>query len=312
MYERKGSIVIMAALMILAIILAVYMTGLQETKGHIVFVTKATEAPIQSPYLKIDVMQEKPPYSELIKHKYDAYVWEKENNTFGIESVKNDEFKALLTRLLSDKDIDPTSVSVSSDRGVGVNIIGFLMMFLLMAASMNLFTFAEDKEQGMLKRITCSPISILSYMMAHIITCLSMYTPAYLSLVVMRLIGYDIGFTLLQYAGFILVIGLLGISLMLVMFTLFHKPDNATMLANSIMILTTILAGSFYSFDQHSKGIEWVVSILPQKHILSFAGYVEQGTALTHVGSLIYVIILVGGLLLLATWSLKQRYVKQK
>lgn len=312
MYERKGSLIIMAVLMILAIILAVYMTGLQETKGHIVFVTKATEAPIQSPYLKIDVMQEKPPYSELMKHKYDAYVWEKEDHTFGIESVKNDEFKALLMRLLSDKDIDPSSVSVSSDRGVGVNITGFLMMFLLMAASMNLFTFSEDKEQGVLKRIACTPISILNYMMAHIITCLSMYTPAYFTLVVMKLIGYDIGFSLLQYAGFILIIGLLGISLMLVLFTLLHKPDNATMLANSIMILTTILAGSFYSFDQHNKGIEWVVSILPQKHLLSFAGDVEHGAALAHIGSLIYVIILVGGLLLFATWCLKQRFIKQK
>ncbi|MGG0824643.1 ABC transporter permease [Paenibacillus turicensis] len=312
MFERKGSIIIMGVLMILAIILAVYMTGLQETKGHIVFVTKATEAPIQSPYLKIDVMQEKPPYSELMKHKYDAYVWEKEDKTFGIESVKNDEFKALLTRLLSDKDIDPSSISVSSDRGIGANIIGFLMMFLLMASSLFLFTFSEDKEQGVLKRIACSPISVMKYVLAHIVTCLTMYTPAFLCLIIMKLIGYDIGFSLLQYAGFILIIGLLGISLMLVLFTLFHKPDNATMLANSIMILTTILAGSFYSFDQHNKGIEWVVSILPQKHLLSFAGYVEHGTALAHIGSLIYVIILVGGLLLFATWCLKQRYVKQK
>lgn len=312
MFERKGSIIIMAVLMILAIILAVYMTGLQETKGHIVFVTKATEAPIQSPYLKIDVMKEKPPFSELMKHKYDAYVWEKENKTFGIESVKNDEFKALLTRLLSEKNIDRSTVSVSSDRGIGANIIGFLMMFLLMASSLFLFTFSEDKEQGILKRIVCSPISVMKYVLAHILTCITMYTPAFLCLIIMKLIGYDIGFSLLQYAGFILIIGLLGISLMLVMFTLFHKPDNATMLANSIMILSTILAGSFYSFDQHNKGIAWVVSILPQKHLLSFAGYVEHGTALAHIGSLIYVIILVGGLLLFATWCLKQRYVKQK
>lgn len=312
MYERKGSIIIMAVLMILSMILAIYMTGLQETKGHVVFVTNETEAPVQSPYLKIDVMKEKPPHSELIKRRYDAYVWQKQDKTFEIESIKNAEFKALLMRLLSDRDLDPSSVSVSSDRGIGANIIGFLMMFLLMAASLFLFTFSEDKEQGILKRIACSPISVMKYVLAHIVTCLTMYTPAFLCLIIMKLIGYNIGFSLLQYAGFIIIIGLLGISLMLVLFTLIHKPDNATMLANSILILTTILAGSFYSFDQHNKGIEWVVSILPQKHLLSFAGYVEHGTASAHIGSLIYVIILVGGLLLFATWSLKQRYIKQK
>lgn len=312
MYERKGSIIIMAVLMILSMILAIYMTGLQETKGHVVFVTNETEAPVQSPYLKIDVMKEKPPHSELIKRRYDAYVWQKQDKTFEIESIKNAEFKALLMRLLSDRDLDPSSVSVSSDRGIGANIIGFLMMFLLMAASLFLFTFSEDKEQGILKRIACSPISVMKYVLAHIVTCLTMYTPAFLCLIIMKLIGYDIGFSLLQYVGFIIIIGLLGISLMLVLFTLIHKPDNATMLANSILILTTILAGSFYSFDQHNKGIEWVVSILPQKHLLSFAGYVEHGTAFEHIGSLIYVIILVGGLLLFATWSLKQRYIKQK
>jgi ABC-2 type transport system permease protein len=311
MYERKGSIIIMVILMILSMILAVYMTGVQETKGHIVFVTNETEAPVQSPYLKIDVMKEKPPHSELIKRRYDAYVWQKQDKTFEIESIKNAEFKALLTRLLSEKNVDRSSVSISSERGIGANIIGFLMMFLLMAASLFLFTFSEDKEQGMLKRIACSPISVMKYVLANIVTCLSMYAPAFVCLIIMKLIGYDIGFSLLQYGGFIIIIGLLGISLMLILFTLIHKPDNASMLANSILILTTILAGSFYSFDKHSKGIEWVVSILPQKHILLFAGYLEQGTVLSHLGSLIYVIIFIGILLLWAMWSLKQRYVSQ-
>lgn len=311
-YERLGIVTVMTILMIVSIIIAIYMTSLQEIKGHIVFVTSGTESPIQSPYLFIEVMDEKPAFSDLMKHKYDAYVWEKDNHEFEIETVKNDQFKAMLMSLLNDEEGGNPALTESTERGVGANIIGFLMMFLLMAASMNLFTFAEDKEQGHLERILCSPLSVIQYVSAHIFTCLSLYVPAYICLVVMNLLGFDIGFSLLQYGGLIIVIGLLGISFALLLFMLFRKSDHATMLGNSVIILTTILAGSFYSFDEHNKSIEWVISVLPQKHLLSYAWYVEQGVASSHWGSLAYAIILVAGLLLCTMWVLKQRYIRQK
>ena len=105
-----------------------------------------------------------------------------------------------------------------------------MMMFVLTFASFNLFVFADDKEQGQLRRVATAPVSFGFYLAAHCLFCISLLLPEYLLLVTLKLLGWDIGFSLLQYAGLLAILGLFGISLSLLLHTLIKKPDNANML----------------------------------------------------------------------------------
>jgi len=288
MLQRLSSILVMTVIMLLSIILAVYVTSSQQVKANIAVISENDITPVSSKQLSVTVMKNEPPYSDLVKHQYDAYVIDRGNGKYYIKTLKNQQFKSMVLMLLK----NPHTVlpHQSTDRGVGVNIIGFLMMFLLMEAFMNMFTFADDKEKGQLSRIVTAPVSLTGYLAAHCIYCLSMFLPAYLMLIIMKVVGFNIGFTLLQYALLLLLIGMLGISFALMLNMFLKKPDNANMLGNSIIMLTSVLAGGFYSFSKDNKVLDYIAKILPQKHILDFAQYIQNGSSLTHLQPLFYVI----------------------
>ncbi len=287
---RLSSSLVMIVIMLLTIVLAVYVTGLQEVKGHIAVIAQNSAAvPLQSSrQMEVTVLPQKPPQSDLVKQKFDAFVTLNADGTYKIETLCNQEFQNMLELLLQHPD---ASVGHSeNERGAGVNIIGFMMMFMLMLSFTNLFAFANDKEQGQLSRIVTAPSSFPAYLAAHGIYCLIMASPAFFMVAVLKLLGWNVGFTLLQYAGLILVLSFLGISFALLLNTLVGKPDNASMLGSSIIVLTTVLAGGFYSFTRSNAVVDAIVRLLPQKELLNFAQSLQNGNAGQHAASILYVI----------------------
>jgi ABC-2 type transport system permease protein len=290
---------------------AVYMTGQQQVKGHIAVISNnAAETMMQdSRYLDITVLPEKPPRSALVEQKFDAYVMVDGSGDYSIETLRNDEFKNMLIMLLNNPD---ASMDTSkTERGVGVNILGFMMLFLLMISFGNLFAFADDKEQGQLRRIAASPASFGWYLAAHYVYCLSFLLPEYLLLVILKLCGYNLGFSLAQFALLMLILSSLGISFGLFLNTLFHKPDNANMLGNSVTVLTSILAGSFYSFSRNNAFLDKITSLIPQKDFMDFAQHLQNGEAAGHIWPIIYVVAFTLTLLVFSCLTLRRMYVKK-
>lgn len=308
---RMMSVTVFTAFTLATVFFAVYITGLQQVKAHIAFIPQsaAAAAPRSSNSLDIVVISEKPPRSALVEQKYDAYVTTDGGEDYRIETLRNDSFKNMLLLLLKNPNADISGSH--TERGVGVNIIGFMMMFLLMISFSNLFAFADDKEQGQLRRIATTQASFGWYLAAHCVYCLSMLLPEYLLLVILKLCGWDIGFSLLQYAGLMAVLAFLGISFALLLNTLIQKPDNANMLGNSVTVLTSILAGSFYSFSKNNAVLDSVIKIIPQKKLLDFAEYLQNGSAAEHIGSILYVVTFSLTLFVFSCVVLRQMYVKK-
>lgn len=303
--------IVMTLVTLASIMLAVYITGVQQVKGHIVLITQSASStlPKSSKLLDITVLPQKPPHSELVKQKYDAYVTIDSNGNHQVETLHNNDYKNLILLLL--KNPDARVKDTGTERGVGVNIIGFMMMFLLMLAFSNLFAFADDKEQGQLRRIAASPASFGWYLAAHCVYCLSLLLPEFIMLAILKGIGWNIGFSLPQYAGLMAVLGFLGISFALLLNTLIQKPDNANMLGNSITVLTSVLAGSFYSFSKNNVILDNIIKLLPQKEIMDFAQHIQNGSAWQHSGSILYVIGFSLVLFILSCTVLRQMYVKK-
>nr|WP_314463155.1 ABC transporter permease [uncultured Clostridium sp.] len=308
---RVVTLILLTAFTLASMVLAVHLTEVRQVKGRIVLVTdkSAETLPQSSARLNIVVSAEKPPHSALVEQKYDAYATIGKNGDYQIETLRSDSYKNMVLTLL--KNPDAILKDSKTARGAGANIIGFMMMFLLMEVFANLFAFADDKEQGQLRRITAAPVSFGGYLAAHCVYCLSMFLPEYILLIILKYCGFKIGFTLLQYAGLLAVMGLFGISFALFLNTLINKPDNASMLGRSIIVLTSMLAGSFYLFSKKNILLDLVIKVLPQKQLMNFAEYMERGEAGQHSFSIIYVITLSIILFVVSCSVLRMKYMKR-
>ncbi len=308
---RIASLAVITIITLASIVLAVHMTNQQQVKGHIVVIKQNfdTVLPKNSKHLDIKVLTEKPPHSALVQQKYDAYVTIEGNGNYQVETLRNKDFKNMLLLLLQNPDANINNSN--TERGVGVNIIGFMMMFVLMMTFSNLFTFADDKEQGQLRRIAAAPASFSWYLAAHCVYCLSMLVPEYILLVVLKLCGWNIGFSVSEYTVLMLVLGFLGISFALLLNTLIKKPDNANMLGNSVTVLTSVLAGSFYSFSKNNAVLDSIIKLLPQKELMNFAQYLQNGSAWQHIDSILYVIVFSFAMFGFSCTVLRQMYVKK-
>lgn len=308
---QLASVIVMLVLTLVTILLAVYMTGLQQVKGHIAVIAPSGAAlPRQSGgQLDITVVAQKPPRSDLVKQKYDAFVTVNPDGSNTVETLRSEEFKKMIMLLLQHP--DARVQAGAEERGAGVNIIGFMMMFLLMLSFSNLFAFAADKEQGQLRRIVTAPSSFRGYLAAHCVYCLMLISPAFLMIAVLKWLGWNVGFSLPQYAGLIFVLGFLGISFALLLNTLIKKPDNASMLGSAVTVLTSVLAGGFYSFSRSNALIDPIVRLLPQKELINFAQYLQNGTAAQHVLSLLYVVAFSLALFAASCAVLYRMYVKK-
>jgi ABC-2 type transport system permease protein len=307
---RAASLAVLTIITLASIALGVYMTGIQQTKGHIVFVTQdVASAPSQtSSLLEVTVSSNAPTYAQLIEQKYDASVTVDSEGNYQVETLHGADYANMVLALLQNPSAD---VSASTtQRGVGVNIIGFMMMFLLMSSFSNLFVFADDKEQGQLRRVAATPISFGWYLAAHCVFCLSMLLPEFAMLAIMRGCGWDIGFTLWQYAGLMGLLAFLGLAFALLLHTLIGKPDNANMLGSSVTVLTSILAGSFYSLSRDNTVVNDLIGLLPQKEFMVFAQHLQDGEALQNMGSLLYTVAFALLLFTTAYVILKRTYVK--
>lgn len=309
--SRIVSLILLTVFTLSSMVLAVHMTEIQQVKGRIVLVTDKSNQtlPQNSARLNIVVSAEKPSHSALVEQKYDAYVTIGENGDYQIETLRSDSYKNMVLTLL--KNPDAILKDNKTARGVGANIIGFMMMFLLMQVFANQFAFADDKEQGQLRRITAAPVSFGGYLAAHCVYCLSLFLPEYILLIILKSCGFNIGFTLFEYAGLLAVMGLFGISFALLLNTLIHKPDNASMLGRSIIVLTSMLAGSFYLFSKKNILLDLIIKVLPQKQLMNFVEYMEQGEAWHHSSSIIYVIALSIVMFVISCSVLRMKYIKR-
>lgn len=311
--SRKEYIITSLILTMVSIYLAVLLTSSLELKGNIALVTNKSEEMFKSNYIKINIMSNEPPTSELLLGKYDGVIVDKENGEYEVNTIKGEEFKEILEAFIKNpKEFKPESKDI---RGVGTNIIGYLLMFLLLQSILYMFTLGDDMELKQIERIIASPVSLFKYMLSHfIVIFLLIFLPSFFILTVMKgILGFNIGFSLIQYAVILSIVISLGVSFAMFLNSLIKVSDKTNMMGSAIVILTTILAGSFYSFEKGNKILESALWILPQKSILSFVQGLEgEKEVYSIIPELFYVIIISIGFYIIATLKIKKDYIVRK
>lgn len=274
--EHKSRIYLCFELTIGAVLVALFINATTNPIGKVAIVADNPNQ-FSSPHLNIVYLETAPPLSQLVLGKYDAIITYSEAGGYEIETIKNDQFKITVEEIIANpRGYVPDGLNT---RQVGTSIIGFLTMFILMQGVSTMYLFAEDKAHEQIKRIASSPVSFTGYLLGHsIFTFLFLLLP---TLLVVSFVQYvcriPIGFRFLDYLFLLFVICGLAATFALFLQAFIKNGDSANMIGSAVVILTSILAGSFYSLEGNNQALSVFVSILPQKTFLTFSDLLEKG-----------------------------------
>ncbi|MDR2737210.1 MAG: ABC transporter permease, partial [Gracilibacteraceae bacterium] len=200
--------------------------------------------------------------------------------------------------------------------GTGTNVLGFLTTFLLLMGSTCMSLYAEDKSSGQISRVAASPTKISTYLFAHSLFnfCFLFFPTMIVLLLAMFISGVAIGFSFLQLTGLVaLLCGFATVFSLLLYSLVSNKDDSAKMTGNTIIILTSILAGGFFAFDQGNKALGLIIQVLPQKAILTVANGLEQHLpASAFLPALVYLVVVIAAFYGISVIRTKGAYVGRR
>ena len=311
LWEEKMYVFVSMALTICSVVAAIAITNAAEVKGNIAIVESGQQTKSEvvsqlekSSYLNVAVLEKEPPKSELVQNRYDAIITMKQDGSYVVQTIKNDDMKTLLTSAM--KNPGAFVPNTDKERKVGTNIIGYMMMFLLLQGILFAKLFADDKEQHLIERVIISPIAFRKYLAGHALFMMIMlFVPTYLVILIAELVGITIGFSLLTYAGLILLLTALSVAFALFLNSFFRVADTANMLGSALIMLTSILAGSFYSFAKEETLFDKLLHLLPQKDFINFVNALEKGNVTRNMeyqfGYVIFLIVVFFAIAVLKT-----------
>lgn len=307
--SQRASLWVMVILMIMASAVAIVVSSQPKVVAHVAFVgevEKQEEAISELSFTSVDAIV---PMSEIMLGNYDAVVY-KDQGRYVVSQYKNEDTAHLVDALLNQKPID--QAKLPTNRGLGVTMLGFILMFLLMQSSFFMRMFADDKEQGQLARVMTSPVSIYQYLLANCSFCFGLLYGSLM--LIFSFVKYglqlDIGFSFVEYSLLFALICLFATAFSLAMNALIKNADSANMISSAIVVLTSILGGAFYAFQPQSAMLNRLVEALPQHAILAIAQNLEQGSDMfLHSFDILYVIIWVLGFFGIALLWVRRIYV---
>jgi len=310
MKQEKARIILTFVMIGAAIAAAVFFASRPYSAGNIALAAEDGANTISSEILNITVLDEEPPFSELVRNRYDAVITADRDGHYEITTIKSESFKQELEQILTQSG-EQEDYS-GSGRGMAATILGYMTMFIMMLGVSMMFLFSDDKEKKQIERVAAAPISFSGYLAAHGIFIFgTIYLPSLIWLSIAAVIpGIDLGLPLWQYGLLLALICGVSVAFSLFLNSLIHGTDSANMTGSALTVLTSILAGGFYAFEEGNKILETVIRILPQK---AFFTVVETVEANQHLGeclpSLLFIIIAIIGMVGFAAVKTRRDYV---
>lgn len=290
--SRKNYFLLMLCITVVTIGAAVYFTGKLEVRGNIAVVGDFQSLAVDSKYLHVEKLAKVPEKSALVMNKYDAVLIEKGGGGFDLMTIKSPSYKDRILQILNKGSVE---LPDSEKRGIASNILGYLVMMIFIQGLLFMMMYADDKENGTFKRIGVSPVPAGTYLAGHgIFNFIMVFVPTYLVIVVCKLIfNINIGLSFFKYAWLLALITFLATSYSLLLSSIFKKTESSNMVGQAVAVLTSLLAGCFYSFDNAHSIMKKLVMVLPQKNFLLLIQGVEQGKSLSGFApQLIYLLVL--------------------
>lgn len=259
----------------------------QSSQFASVAVIKDEQMPVlYTDNVDIHYVDERPLETDLVTQKYDAII-ENKNHQLTVYSYKTKDFEEELRQLLT-----TPNISLPQEKQVGETVFGFMIMFVMMEALFYTTLYGEDKETNLLQRIGLSGLSLSQYFLSQtFLTFIFTWGSTFGILLITKLLNFDIGFSLGIYAFLLMVLSLFSTAFAIMMNALFDK-ETTSLSASSIIILTSLLSGTFYSFISDDGIIGMCIKVLPQKVFMDISENINHMQILQWQG-LLYLIVLI-------------------
>lgn len=307
--EKKARLLMMVGLIVVAFCLALFLNNQQQAALNIAVVGDVPSL-MPSDTVKMTKLDTAPPQSELALGTYDAVVdFSDEPPT--ITTFKNQEFKVQLQALLSGKVENATSAT--SEMTTASRILGYILMFLLMAGVTNTFIFTEDKEQHLMERMIASGLSQRKLFLSYVLFLFSLlFIPTFLIFALAsQVFAIDLGMSLTNYGLLLGMICFLGTSFALCNATFFKDGDQASMIGSMILVITCLVSGSFFSLDNGHGWWNGIINVLPQKQFLQLVSAISGGDGLnSHFFVIAYLLVISVIFLLVAIGKNRRTYLR--
>ena len=278
MINSKTYLIIPIAITPIVIAAAIYFSSSFVEKANIGIVGNYN-VNINSDEVNIIKLENKVPLSDLVKNKYDAVV-SFENGKVQIDTIKGNDFKSKLEKIINGENV---TMKDGEKRGVAANIVGYITMFLILLGVM-LYKFFFDDKKGIAKRVISANISYEQYVLSHFISVFMMiFVPTVLvTILAKEVLKLDTNVTALQLAFIVMILSLLSSAFGLLISSIVKEEESSSMLGNMINIITTLLAGSFFTISNNNL-ISIIGNLMPQKHILDFTIALENGGGINYL-----------------------------
>jgi ABC-2 type transport system permease protein len=223
--------------------------------------------------LNITQLENKVPLSDLVKNKYDAVIYY-EDGKVQVDTVKGNDFKSKLLKIANGENVE---IKDGEKRGVAANIVGYITMFITLLGVM-LYKFYFDEKKGISKRVISANISYEQYILSHFVSVFIMiFVPTVIVVTIAKeVLKLDTNVTVFELDFIVLVLALLASAFGLLISSIVKEEESASMLGVMINIITTLLAGSFFTISNNTL-INIIGDLMPQKHILDFTIALENG-----------------------------------
>ncbi|ATH94118.1 MDR ABC transporter permease [Bacillus glycinifermentans] len=313
MLTKKAVLIIAIVVIPLMIGAAIFFSSQTIVKDKVAFITDDSLHIPSDP--KIDVVQvdKKPPFSSLVLGQYNFLV-EKKGSGYKVTTLKNETDQKRIEQFFKTGHLTESyrgDDQIRNDRGIGTNILGFIVMLVFMQGVAVTALYPEDRTIGAFRRMLASPLSVGKYLFAQsIFTFLCLYIPSYAAIVITsKLFGADIGYSFEMLAVLIGILTALATGFSICMTSIMKR--NINLAASGISIVTCVLGGCFISFTSSNPILEAICTILPQKAFMTLIHGVEIGrSAMEYKGQIIYLFIWTIMLWLIGVFITKRRICK--
>lgn len=286
MINNKAYLIMSLVITPLVIAAAIYFSSNIVEKVNIGVVGECN-INFNSDEINITRLKSKVPLSDLVKNKYEAVIYFEDGKAI-VDTIKNDDFKSKLERIANGEN---ATIEDDEKRGVASNIIGYITMFVILLGVM-LYKFFFDDKKGIAKRIISTNISYEQYVLSHLISVfLVIFIPtASITVLCKEILNLDTRVTALELILSILILSFLSSAFGLLISSVTKNEESASMLGVMANIITTLLAGSFFTIS-NNKLISMLGSIMPQKQILDFTIALENGRGVNYIDASCVVLI---------------------
>lgn len=236
----------------------------------------------QTPGIEINNADPNMLNTDMILGKYNAVITFT-GDDFKLSSIKDKEHLSHLEELVTRYMADPTPVDTSLLTEYQLSIAGrstaFILLFLMITATITASLMIKDRHNGTFIRFLYAPQSVVTYIMGNIIyNFVIIYLQFFISMSMLKLLQIPIGIDYWDLLAMGLWIAAMATAFGTCIASLFKSELYAGLMSSCIVLILSLISGTFISFQNMPTGLKHISIISPWRWLIRTVVSMEQGS----------------------------------